>query len=86
MARTKDLLLITCSIIEFETGALSFGMQMDNIDFRPSLLSDQPRGGGDFLIKVGTDVRARALGFSGVNFCKGIRLLGGTFCLVFGNF
>ena len=31
-------------------------------------------GGGDSLIKVGTDVRARALGFSGVNFCPGIRL------------
>ena len=25
------------------------------------------------LIKIGTDVRARALGFSGVNFCPGIR-------------
>ena len=31
------------------------------------------RGGGDSLIKVGTDVRARALGISGVNFCPGIR-------------
>ena len=30
-------------------------------------------GGGDSLIKVGTDVRARALGISGVNFCPGIR-------------
>ena len=30
-------------------------------------------GGGDSLIKVGTDVRARALGTSGVNFCLGIR-------------
>ena len=29
--------------------------------------------GGDFLIKVGTDVRAWALGISGVNFCPGIR-------------
>ena len=32
-------------------------------------------GGGGTLIKVGTDVRARALGISGVNFCPGI-----TFC------
>ena len=30
-------------------------------------------GGGDSLIKVGTDVRARALDISGVNFCPGIR-------------
>ena len=29
--------------------------------------------GGDTLIKVGTDVWAQALGFSGVNFCPGIR-------------
>ena len=29
--------------------------------------------GGDSLIKVGTNVRARALGISGVNFCPGIR-------------
>ena len=29
--------------------------------------------GGDSLIKVGTDVRARALGILGVNFCPGIR-------------
>ena len=28
---------------------------------------------GDSLIKVGTNVRARALGISGVNFCPGIR-------------
>ena len=28
--------------------------------------------GGDSLIKVGTDLRAQALGFSGVNFCPGI--------------
>ena len=35
---------------------------------------DQLEGeGGDSLIKVGTDVRARALGISGVNFCPGIR-------------
>ena len=33
----------------------------------------QCEGGGDFLIKVGTDVRARALGILGVNFCPGIR-------------
>ena len=33
-------------------------------------------GGGDSLIKVGTDVRARALGISGVNFCPSIRFLG----------
>ena len=31
------------------------------------------RGGGDSLIKVGTDVRVGALGISGVNFCPGIR-------------
>ena len=31
--------------------------------------------GGDSLIKVGTDVRARALGLSGVNFCPGIKFL-----------
>ena len=36
---------------------------------------------GDFLMKVGTDVRARALGISGVNFCPGIRFLGSKFCL-----
>ena len=29
--------------------------------------------GGDSLIKVGTAVRAQALGISGVNFCLGIR-------------
>ena len=29
--------------------------------------------GGGFLIKVGTDVQAWALGISGVNFCLGIR-------------
>ena len=29
-------------------------------------------GRGDSLIKVGTDVRAWALGFSGVNFCPNI--------------
>ena len=40
------------------------------------------RGAGDSLIKVGTDVRARALGILGVNFCPGIRfcILGGNFC------
>ena len=32
-------------------------------------------GGSDSLRKVGTDVRARALGISGVNFCPGIRFL-----------
>ena len=31
------------------------------------------RGGGHSLIKVGIDVRALALGVSGVNFCPGIR-------------
>ena len=31
--------------------------------------------GDDSLIKVGTDVRAWALGISGVNFCPGIRFL-----------
>ena len=31
------------------------------------------RGRGDSLIKVGTDVRAQALGISGVNFCPGIK-------------
>ena len=30
-------------------------------------------GGGNPLIKAGTDVRAQALGFAGVNFCLGIR-------------
>ena len=30
---------------------------------------------GSSLIKIGMDVLARALGFSGVNFCPGIRLL-----------
>ena len=30
-------------------------------------------GGGDSLIKVGTDVRARALGILGVNVCPGSR-------------
>ena len=30
-------------------------------------------GGGDSLIKVGSDVRARALGILGINFCPGIR-------------
>ena len=30
-------------------------------------------GGDDSLIKVGTDVRARALGISGVSFYPGIR-------------
>ena len=30
-------------------------------------------GGGDSLIKVGTDVWAWALGILGVNFCLGIR-------------
>ena len=30
-------------------------------------------GGGDSLIKVGTDVRAWALGFPRVHFCLGIR-------------
>ena len=29
--------------------------------------------GGDSLIKVGTDVRTRALGILGVNFCPGSR-------------
>ena len=29
--------------------------------------------GGDSLIKVGTDVRARALGILGINFCPGSR-------------
>ena len=33
-------------------------------------------GGGDSLIKVGTDVRARAIAISRVNFCPGIRFLG----------
>ena len=28
---------------------------------------------GDSLMTVGTDVRAQALGFSGLNFCLGIR-------------
>ena len=31
------------------------------------------RGEGDCLIKVGTDVRAWALGILGVNFCPGSR-------------
>ena len=30
-------------------------------------------GGGDSLIKAGTDVRARASSILGVNFCPGIR-------------
>ena len=30
-------------------------------------------GGGHSLIKAGTDLRARTLGISGVNFCPGIR-------------
>ena len=33
----------------------------------------QPGGGGDSLIKVGTNVRARALGISGLSFCPCIR-------------
>ena len=48
------------------------------------------RGGGDYLIKVGTDVRARALGISGVNFCPDIRFWEANFAwanlLAFGNF
>ena len=40
-------------------------------EFRPFEMS---RGGEvDSLIKVGTDVRDRALGISLVNFCPGIR-------------
>ena len=39
---------------------------------------DQLEGGGGGVgfsqIKVGTDVWARVLGFSGVNFCQGIRI------------
>ena len=31
------------------------------------------RGAGNSLIKVGTDVRGRALGILGVNFCPGSR-------------
>ena len=41
----------------------------------PVLIGLNSRGGGGYpLIKVGTDVRVRALGFAGVNFCSGIRL------------
>ena len=29
--------------------------------------------GGDYLIKVGTDVQAQALGILGVSFCPGVR-------------
>ena len=44
--------------------------------------------GSDSLIKVGTDVRARALGLSGVNFCPGIRFweVNVARALVFGKF
>ena len=41
--------------------------------FKDSLTSGVDRGGGDSLIKVGTDVQAPALSISGVNFCPGIR-------------
>ena len=34
------------------------------------------KGGGDCLRKVGTHVRAQALGILGVNFCPGIRFCG----------
>ena len=40
--------------------------------------------GGDSLIKVGTDVRAWTLGFSGVNFCPGIRFWEVSFAWVLG--
>ena len=33
-------------------------------------------GGGATLIKVGTDLRARALGISEANFCPAIRFFG----------
>ena len=48
----------------------------------------QGGGGGDSLTKVGTDVRARALGILGVNFCPGIRFREVNFAraLGFGNF
>ena len=41
--------------------------------FIPSPSSEVGEGRGDSLIKVGTDLRARALSISGVNFCPGIR-------------
>ena len=43
---------------------------------------------GDSLIKVGTDVRAQALGISGINFCPGIRFWEVNFAwaLGFGHF
>ena len=41
--------------------------------WKRKLSFDEPRGGGDSLIRVGTDVRAQALGMLGVNFCLGIR-------------
>ena len=49
--------------------------------YRPSLstpscseATEAPgRGGGDSLTKVGTVVRARALGILGINLCPGIR-------------
>ena len=41
-------------------------------------------GGGHSLIKVGTDVRVRASGISGVNFCPGIRFWEVNFALALG--
>ena len=47
---------------------LKIGLSCDETE---SWLTNE--GGGDSLIKVGMNVRTRALGISGVNFCPGIR-------------
>ena len=51
------------------------------------LIHGNVRGGGDSLIKVGTDVRAQTLGISGVTFDPCIRFCELNFvdALVFGN-
>ena len=44
-----------------------------------SIICSRVGGGGYSPIKVGTDLRAQALGISGVNFYPSIRFLGGKF-------
>ena len=55
--------------------------------FYSDLLISMEMRGGDSLIKVGMDVRAQALGISGVNFCPCIRFCELNFvqALGFGN-
>ena len=71
----------------FDFKDFGFPVKLGNVQFW-GCQGQKSRGGGNSLIKVGMDVRAKALGISGVNFCPGIRFWEVNFAwaLGFGQF